>query len=116
MPPPYERHIFVCTNRRPEDDPRGCCAAKGGEAVHKALKAEVAAKGLKGRVRANSSGCLDACAFGVAVVVYPEGIWYRGVTVADVPEIVQKTLIDGERIERLAMPMRPSRTPDASQG
>jgi (2Fe-2S) ferredoxin len=113
MPPPYERHVFVCVNERPPEDPRGCCAAKGGVAVHKAFKEEVAKRGLRGRVRANSAGCLDACAFGVAVVIYPEGIWYRGVTVADVPEIVEKTLIQGERIERLKMPMRPVRTAEA---
>lgn len=112
MPPPYERHVFVCTNQRPPDDPRGCCADRGGEAVHKALKAEVARCGLKGKVRANSAGCLDACAFGVAMVIYPEGIWYRGVTVEDVPEIVEKTLLHGERIERLKMPLRPVRSPE----
>jgi len=110
MPPPYERHVFVCTNERPPDDPRGSCGPKGGVAVHKALKAEVARRGLKGKVRANSAGCLDACAFGVAMVIYPEGIWYRGVTVEDVPEIVERTLLHGERIERLKMPMRPVRS------
>lgn len=114
MPPPYERHVFVCTNRRPEDDPRGSCAPKGGEAVHKAFKEEVAKRGLKGKVRANSAGCLDACAFGVSVVIYPEGIWYRGVTVEDVPEIVEKTVIRGERIDRLRMPMRPVRGPEST--
>ena len=50
------------------------------------------------------------CAFGVAMVIYPEGIWYRGVTVEDVPEIVERTLLHGERIERLKMPMRPVRS------
>ena len=32
--------------------------------------------GLKGKVRANKSGCLDVCEHGPAVVIYPEGHWY----------------------------------------
>eukprot|EP01036_Dinobryon_divergens_P051318 gene51318-68686_t len=30
--PYYEAHVFCCTNRRPAGHPRGCCAARGGEA------------------------------------------------------------------------------------
>lgn len=52
-------------------------------------------------VRANASGCLDACEFGVSVVVYPEGIWYGGVTVDDVPEIIDQHIIKGKVVERL---------------
>ncbi len=48
----------------------------GGEAVREALKVELARRGLKGQVRANAAGCLDACAHGPTVVVYPEGVWY----------------------------------------
>ena len=58
-------------------------------------------RGLGGIVRANNAGCLDACQFGVSMVVYPEGIWYGGVTKEDVPEIVERTIIGGEIIDRL---------------
>jgi (2Fe-2S) ferredoxin len=109
MPPAYQRHVFVCTNRRPDEDPRGCCAAKGSEAVQKKFKELVHARGLKGKVRANSSGCLDACAFGVSVVVYPEGVWYQKVKVEDVEQIVDQHLIGGKPVERLLMPLRPVR-------
>jgi (2Fe-2S) ferredoxin len=97
----FRHHVFVCENRRDPSDPRGCCAERGGEAVREALKAELARRGLKGRVRANAAGCLDACAHGPTVVVYPEGVWYGGVTPADVPEIVERHLVDGEPVERL---------------
>jgi (2Fe-2S) ferredoxin len=97
----FVHHVFVCENRRDPSDPRGCCAARGGEAVRDALKAEVARRGLKGLVRANGAGCLDACAHGAAMVVYPEGVWYGGVTPADVPEIVERHLVNGEPVERL---------------
>jgi len=91
----------VCTNRRPEGHPKGCCAEKGSEQVRAILKAELKKRGLNALVRANTSGCLDACEFGVSVVVYPEGIWYGGVTIADVPEIIDQHIINGKVVERL---------------
>lgn len=97
----FRHHVFVCENRRPEGDPRGSCAAKGSPAIRQALKAELERRGLEGLVRANSAGCLDACAVGPSMVVYPEGVWYGGVTVADVPEIVESHLVGGRPVERL---------------
>jgi len=35
------------------------------------------------------------------VVVYPEQIWYGGVTKDDVEEIIQKHIIGGNPVERL---------------
>jgi len=99
--PRYQRHIFVCINRRAGDDPRGCCSAKGSEEVRERFKSELKARSLKNIVRANAAGCLDACAHGVTVVVYPEGIWYGGVTVRDVDEIIEKHIIGGEIVKRL---------------
>ena len=80
----FRHHVFVCENRRPDDDPRGCCAAKGSEEIRDAFKAEIHRRGLKGQIRANGAGCLDNCAQGPTVVVYPEGVWYTGVTPDDV--------------------------------
>jgi (2Fe-2S) ferredoxin len=97
----FRYHVFVCENRRPDGDPRGCCAARGGEAVRAALKAELKKRGLAGAVRANGAGCLDACEHGPSLVVYPEGTWYGGVTAADVPEIVESHLAGGKPVERL---------------
>ena len=102
--PPYRLHIFTCTNRRPDDNPKGSCAQKGSEAIHQRFKEELARLGLKGQVRANTAGCMDACAFGVTVVVYPEGVWYGRVRPEDVPEIVERHLLGGEPIARLLIP------------
>jgi (2Fe-2S) ferredoxin len=99
----FRHHVFVCENRRPDDDPRGCCAARGSAEVRDAFKGELARRGLRGKIRANGSGCLDACATGPTVVVYPEGVWYGGVTAADVPEIVESHLVNGTPVERLRL-------------
>jgi (2Fe-2S) ferredoxin len=97
----YRHHVFVCENRRAPDDPRGSCAPKGSEAIRAAFKEEIARRGLKREVRANAAGCLDSCADGPTVVVYPEGVWYGHVRVEDVPEIVERHLVKGEPVERL---------------
>ncbi len=100
----FLRHLFVCQNERPPDDPRGCCKAKGSEAVLEALKKKAHERGLKRIVRVNKAGCLDQCARGITVVVYPEAVWYGGVTLADVDEIVERHLVGGEPVARLVIP------------
>ena len=57
--------------------------------------------GLKGVVRANKSGCLDACEFGATVVVYPDEIWYTNVTLNDVDDIFNATILNDVPLERL---------------
>jgi hypothetical protein len=41
-----KRYLFVCINRRAEENPKGCCAAKNSEEVYRALKEEIAVRGL----------------------------------------------------------------------
>jgi len=91
---PYERHAFVCYWGKD-------CAPKGGPAIADALKAKAKAAGITGRVRVNKSGCLNQCDSGPMIVVYPEGVWYAGVGLSDVDEILERTLVKGEIVERL---------------
>jgi (2Fe-2S) ferredoxin len=98
-----KRYLFVCINRRADDNPKGCCAAKGSEEIYQALKAELATRGLaKLEARVCTSSCLDQCATGVTVLVEPDHFFYGHVTVADVPEIVEG-LVTGKRVERLML-------------
>lgn len=99
--PRFERHIFICTNSRPPDNPKGCCAAKGSEAIAAKFKEELHRRGFKGKVRANKAGCLDQCELGPSIVVYPEGVWYGRVTLEDVNEIIESHIIGGKPVERL---------------
>ena len=109
--PPFQRHIFVCTNQRPNDDPRGCCANLGAEKLHAHFKSETKRLNLKGLVRANKAGCLDHCELGPSVVVYPEGVWYWVGTEADVTEIMERHIMNGEIVTRLLMPDHPVPVP-----
>jgi len=66
------------------------------------MKARAKELGLE-KVRINASGCLDRCELGPTMVIYPEGIWYRYETRADVDEILQIHLLGNGRVERLML-------------
>ncbi|HSF68026.1 MAG TPA: (2Fe-2S) ferredoxin domain-containing protein [Nitrospiraceae bacterium] len=108
--PRFARHIFVCTNQRDSDDPRGSCSKLGSEALHACFKQETKRLNLKNVVRANKAGCLDHCAQGPSVVIYPEGVWYQVKSEADVTEIMERHVIRGEVVTRLVMPDHPAPT------
>ena len=97
----FEKHIFICENKRPESHPRGCCSEKNGFEIKELFKRRIKELGLNASVRANSAGCLDACEHGVSVVVYPEQIWYGKVTIDDIEEIIQQHMIKNIPVERL---------------
>ena len=101
--PKFERHIFVCGNTRPAGHPRGCCDPSGNAGLQRRFKQKLAELGLKGKVRANQAGCLDQCEHGPNVVIYPEGVWYGGVALADVDEIVESHIGGGQPVERLML-------------
>lgn len=98
---PFEKHIFVCTNQRPVSSPKGCCNDKGGSELRVAFVTGLAKRGLKGPVRANKSGCLDACELGPTVVIYPAGVWYLKVTPDDVEEIIETSIVGDGVVKRL---------------
>ncbi len=110
----FQRHIFVCINERPPEHPKGCCLLKGSSEVRSAFKVELKKRGLSALVRANNAGCLDACEHGVSIVIYPDGVWYGGVAKEDVPEIIDRTILRGEVIQRLLI-NDPRYRPDALQ-
>lgn len=100
---PYQQHIFICTNRRDPNNPKGSCANRNSEEICNAFKKELAERGLRGEMRANSSGCLDQCEHGPTVVVYPEGVWYQVKTVDEVKEVVEEHLVNGRPVEKLRL-------------
>jgi (2Fe-2S) ferredoxin len=101
--PKFERHIFICCNQRPAGSPRGCCDPTGQAELQWTFKQKLAERGLKHKVRANKSGCLDQCEHGPNVVVYPDAVWYGHVTPADVDEIIESHIMGGKPVQRLVL-------------
>ena len=102
----FEKHIFICTNQRAEGERKSCgeeCGLSLVKAFKKALKDSPEASRLKGKVRAQRTGCLDACEYGPSMVVYPEGIFYGGVQLGDVDEIVREHLVNNKPVKRLVI-------------
>jgi (2Fe-2S) ferredoxin len=97
----FDKHIFICENKRPDGHPRSCCLDKGSSEIREVLKKRLKELGLNSEIRANASGCLDACEFGVSAVVYPEQIWYGNIRFEDVEEIIQSHLLNNKPVERL---------------
>lgn len=99
--PGFTHHIFVCCNQRSPGHVRGCCDPEGTTALRNALKAEIKRQGLGPLVRANKAGCLEQCEHGPTVAIYPQCIFYGGVTLDDVPRIVEETVINGRTLDDL---------------
>ena len=100
----YKHHVFFCTNQR--DDGSPCCQDYAAAEARAYVKQKTKDLGLQGRgqCRINTAGCLDRCAEGPVLVVYPEAVWYTWVDHEDLDEIIEKHIKNGEVVERLRLP------------
>ncbi len=96
---PFRHHVFVCTQQKPEGVT--CCPASGSMSILGTLHDELGKQEMSDAVQVTTCGCLGLCDDGPIMIVYPEGIWYRKVTPADVPEIVTSHLKAGKVVSRL---------------
>jgi len=99
----YQKHLFICINERSKDSPRGDCLRCGGMEIRNKFVQLINQNGLKGKVRANKSGCLDVCEKGPAVVIYPDNIWYTKVKIQDVDEIFETSILNDGIVKRLSI-------------
>lgn len=101
--PYYRHHIFFCLNERTNGE--YCCAQHGASEAFAHCKRRVKEAGLAGvgQVRVNKAGCMNRCAGAPVAVVYPEGVWYTYVDLADIDEIVDVHLRQGRVVERLVL-------------
>lgn len=102
----FTKHLFFCINERAADNPKSCCFLKNAPELLDHAKRRIHEMGLKGKVRVNKAGCLDACAHGPAVVIYPDDVWYTPHTLDDVEEILREHVQNNRIVERLVIPFK----------
>ncbi len=98
----YKAKIVICGGTG--------CTANGANRIFQRFQQEITAKGLSATVAMekekadymlSNSGCQGFCQMGPLVTLYPQGIFYVHVQEDDVAEILEKTLLQGQLIERL---------------
>jgi (2Fe-2S) ferredoxin len=92
---PYRRHVLVCTGGF-------CSPERRGRALYSLLAELLQREDLlfgPERVKRGETPCLGVCAGGPILVVYPEGVWYGGVTPELLERIVVEHLKEGRVIE-----------------
>lgn len=90
---PARRCVTVCGGT-------GCRACRGLD-VAAAFKEAIHEHALEDQVDLRLTGCLGFCEHGPVVTLRPQGLIYVKVTPPDARQVVEKTLLHGEEIERL---------------
>lgn len=78
------------------------CLSSGSDKIKDSLEDEIKQRGLVGRCRVKSVGCMGLCGAGPLVSVEPEGILYQGVTSSDAADIVEH--LDAQPVRHLRCP------------
>lgn len=94
-------HVFVCSSSRINGQQKGFCFSKESVSIIQSFMEEIADRGLEDEIMVTNTGCFGICEQGPIIVVYPEGVWYRGVTTDDVAEIVESHFENGIKVDRL---------------
>ncbi len=89
-------HIFVCTSCRANGTQKGFCHQKdSGKVVEKFIQ-EIEDRNLSGDCIVTNTGCFGICSKGPVAVIYPEGVWYGGLTPDAVEEIMDEHIEGGQ--------------------
>jgi len=66
-----------------------------------ALEEELKQRGLETEIKVVDAGCRGFCSMGPVLLIQPDGIFYVNVQPADVPELVEETLVKGRVVKKL---------------
>ena len=88
----YRTHCLVCAGTG--------CVSCGSFQFGQALEAEVKRRGLADEVQVVRTGCQGFCALGPVVVVQPDGVFYCGLKVSDVPHLVEEHFLKGRPVKK----------------
>jgi sirohydrochlorin cobaltochelatase len=77
------------------------CADRGSVALLAELRRRIKDAGRELDIRITRTSCLGRCGEGPTVAVYPDGIWYRGVTEHDAADLVNDHLLGDRLVGRL---------------
>lgn len=94
-------HIFVCTSSRINGQQKGYCHTKESVDLVMSFTEEIEDRGLGGEVFVTNTGCLGLCEKGPIVIVYPDNVWYSGVSDEDVERIMDEHIEGGKPVHDL---------------
>jgi NADH:ubiquinone oxidoreductase subunit F (NADH-binding)/(2Fe-2S) ferredoxin len=103
----FRSNVLVCT------DPE--CVAKGSEKILASLQAELNLKGLAEEVNVLDTPRIGDCANGPEILVYPEGYHYVGLTVEDIPFLVEEQFLKGRPVSKLLAPPKKEEVQELSE-
>jgi len=79
------------------------CVSAGSLKIKAKLIDELKKHDISDEINIIETGCMGPCDYGPVMMVYPEGVFYRNVSVDDVEELVDEHLLKGRPLKRLMM-------------
>lgn len=93
----FSRHVFLCVGEK-------CCSEGAGQAAWSKLKRILKERNLSLSPSPHACyrtkvDCLRICQGGPILIVYPDGLWYAGMTEDRIERFVEEQIVLGRPIE-----------------